>query len=130
LLLSLLPIATGGIFSFLMAFRGRTAFTRDDSNSVLSSAVAGFVLLLNVAIFDMLRAIEFAASEAEATAATEAGEAAGDSTHPFFGRGLFFKSLEHDLGFIFGASIFFVVLTAVLGAVRSGFTGMCGWPSR
>ena len=119
LLASLLPIATGGIFSVLMAFRGRTAFTRDDSYSFLSSAAAGFVLLLNVAIFDMLRAIEFAASEAEATA-TEAGEAAGDSTHPFFGRGLFFKSLEHDLGFIFGASIFFVVLTVVLGLARKG----------
>jgi hypothetical protein len=36
------------------------------------------------------------------------------SPQPFFGRGMFFKSLEHDLGFIFGVSIFFVVLTVAL----------------
>jgi hypothetical protein len=71
--------------------------------------VAGFDLLLNVAIFDILRSIEYASDKAGRQSRGCDGSGSGDSTHPtirFLGQGCsFLKSPQHDLGFIFGVSL-------------------------
>ena len=98
---SVLPVVSGGVFSFIVALRGRAGFrssrlSSDDEDNMrgITGMLTSVILLINVVCFDLLRSY-------------------------IDGRGILFKDIETDLIFVITVTLVFTWVSFATGSVRT-----------